>query len=399
MLGGRHMGKRTKNRLLCCLACVLLLAGSVSAQSLTDEDRARFRDIFLMCRHPGGPMPVDDLRAYAQGHGFSDAEMAARLLAFAQEGLEENADAGQRRLARCAIGHLRDCGGKTEAAFLRKLMRETEYGDLRQAAALVGMRLAAEKWEEWFREAKADPRFEAVDRYLLRKAVFGIGRDGDEKTRRRVIEVLAEMRNGLPQAERNHVGVWIAELEGGDAWERWLRKVTAKESFLGRTPAMPALGEVVFRKLGVREGFYGIDHERACELAFRVGRDGDEATRQHVIDVLQGLLADGSYRGDERFLRRKIAELHKDRWEEWMRKTVSDERFGAADRFAAYALAARLVDDTGDEATRKRVVALFEEMLPGESDEGNRIALQGWLDAFRDNRPGTIRPCADTPDP
>ncbi|MBQ7252227.1 MAG: hypothetical protein IJS32_06475 [Kiritimatiellae bacterium] len=297
------MGTGTKRRLLCCLACVLLVAGSVSAQSLTDEDRARFRDIFLMCRHPGGPMPVDDLRAYAQGHGFSDAEMAARLLAFAQEGLAENADAGQRRLARCAIGHLRDCGGETEAAFLRKLMRETEYGDLRQAAALVGMRLEGETWEEWLREAVADKRFGDFDRRMVYKNVFLIGRDGDEKTRQRVIEVLTEMRaTDSCRVNQNRLGEWVAKLKGGDAWEAWLREVLADE------------------------GFYPANRKHAFEMALQAGRNGEKATRQHVIDVL-------------------------------------------------------------------------EKMLSEESDERNRIDLRHCLDILRDNRPGTIRPCADTPDP
>ena len=64
------MERKTKVRLLRCLACFLLVAGSVSAQSLADEDRARFHDIFLMCRDEEDPGPEEDLAALARAQGF-----------------------------------------------------------------------------------------------------------------------------------------------------------------------------------------------------------------------------------------------------------------------------------------------------------------------------------------
>ena len=66
--------------MLACAACGANAAGYGAESDGLDP----IRDIYLKCRHPGGPMSDDDLLGYAKSHGFSDAEMAAQLVALAQ---------------------------------------------------------------------------------------------------------------------------------------------------------------------------------------------------------------------------------------------------------------------------------------------------------------------------
>jgi hypothetical protein len=87
----------------------LLLAAGYGAES---DGLDPIRDIYLTCRHPGGPMSDDDLLGYAKSRGFSDAEMAAQLVALAQMGLNGEASAEQRRFGGCAIYSLALFGGQ-----------------------------------------------------------------------------------------------------------------------------------------------------------------------------------------------------------------------------------------------------------------------------------------------
>ncbi|MBQ7252513.1 MAG: hypothetical protein IJS32_07925 [Kiritimatiellae bacterium] len=165
-------------------------------------------------------------------------------------------------------------------------MREAADGHLRQLAVLAGLRMTPDRWEEWVREAAADKRFNDLERWIIYEDILRIGREGDEKTRQRVIEVLSEMRgkDAYP-ANRDSLGKWIAELKGGDAWEAWV-----KEVFAG-------------------EGFNDAAKRDACELAVQAGRNGDERTRQRVIEVFGELCRDESLDVDRTALRRWIGEL------------------------------------------------------------------------------------------
>jgi hypothetical protein len=233
-------------------------------------------------------MPSDDLLGYAKANGFSDAEMAAQLVALAQAGMGGNADAKDRRLAACAISHLELFGGEAEKEFVREAMRKMGDETIRSAAFRTGVRLAPGEWEEWLREVAADKRSETQERYLAYEEIVRLGQNADETTRQRVIEVLNEMREkDSYSANRNCLGRWVAELKGGDAWEAWLREVLEGK------------------------GFHDADRRDACALAIRVGRNGDAKTRQHVIEVLEKLCNDESLDVDRNALRRWIAELEK----------------------------------------------------------------------------------------
>ena len=280
------MERKTKARILRCLACFLLVAGSVSAQSLTDEDLTHLGEIFLDCRHPEGPTAMDDLHAYAQGCGFSDAEMASRLMQLVRKGLPQSDDPLRRHVTEAALCALVPFAGESGVPFVREVMQDAENGNLRQMALRAGLRMTPEKWEEWVREAVADKRFGDFDRWMVYEDVFRIGRDGDEKTRQRVIEVLSEMRaSDSRRMNQNSLGGWVAELKGGDAWETWLKEVVTGE------------------------GFYGADREKAFNLAMQTGRNGDAKTRQRVIEVFGELCADESLDVDREALRRWIGEL------------------------------------------------------------------------------------------
>ena len=277
-----------KNSILCCFGLLLFAAGMVPARTWADEDLTRLGAIFLACRHREGPTAMDDLRAYAQDHGFSDVDMAAQLMQFVREGLPKCHDSLQRHATGAALWALVPFAGESGIPFVHEVMQDAEDGNLRQIALRAGLRMTPEKWEEWVREAAADKRFGDSDRWSIYEDVFRFGRDGDAKTRQRVITVLTEIRaSDSYRVNQNSLGGWIAELQGGDTWETWLREVVTGE------------------------GFYPANREHAFNLAVQAGRSGDAKTRQRVIDVFTELCDDESLDVDRNALRRWIGELEK----------------------------------------------------------------------------------------
>ena len=273
---------------LCWIGLVLLAAGFFPARSLAGEEMSQLRDIFLTCRRVEGPTDLDELHAYAQVHGFSDAEMAGQLMALAKARVDFNASDGQRHLAKVVLYYLRFFGGDKEYEFLLDIMRTGPDAETRLVAARSCLHMKPETWEPWLREVVADGRFGDLDRFLVYEDVFRLGREADEKTRQRVIEVLSEMRGkDSYRVNQNRLGGWVAELKRGDAWEAWL-----KEVFAG-------------------EGFYPANRGQAFELALKVGRNGDAKTRQRVIEVFTEMCDDESLDVDRAALRRWIAELEK----------------------------------------------------------------------------------------
>ena len=161
-----------------------------------------------------------------------------------------------------------------------------QQGDKFFYAALHALfRMVPEKWEDLVREIAADEKYSDYDRFLAYEETFRVGMGGDLNTRNRVIEVLEEMRAiDTSKSNRNSLGLWLTELKGED-WEEWLRKVTTED------------------------GFTSADRNRAYDLAFRIGRDGDEKTRQHVLAVLKEMWDKEDVRGVKNILGHLIKEL------------------------------------------------------------------------------------------
>ena len=267
---------------------LLLLAVVCPLRAMAGEETEHLYDIFLRCRHPRGPTALDDLRAYAQAHGLSDAEMSGMLVELAKAGLDDKGDVARQRLARCALYELPNFGGIAAVEFLRNVMRTGPDAKARLVAARSCLRMKPESWEAWLREVVSDGRFGDHDRFLAYEEVFQIGRDGDDGTRQRVMEVMNEMRaSDASRVNRNRLGGWVAELEGGVAWEAWLREVVAGE------------------------GFYPANREHAFKLALKAGQNGDVQMRQRVIEVFGELCEDESIEVDRATLRQWIAELEK----------------------------------------------------------------------------------------
>ena len=178
------------------------------------EELERMRNILTKCRNREAPTLLDELRAYAGIHGLSDAEMAERLVELVQAELDTPADSEPVPGGKTAMMALGFFGGEVESSFARKVMREAKDVRLRHVALIAGLRMTPENWEEWLREALADERFGTLDRFVACEEVFRIGREGDEKTRRRVVEVFEEMKTrGVSDANRRHLDEWSAELE------------------------------------------------------------------------------------------------------------------------------------------------------------------------------------------
>lgn len=252
------------------------------------EELSPFEYIFTRCRSRHDTTELDDLRSYARCKGFSDAEMATRLVELAKQGLNSETDAEKQRLASSALIFLKFFGGEAEGVFARQVMRETDVERIRLRAACTAIRLLPEETGELLQELEADKRFGDADRYCVCEEVFHLGQEGDAKIRQNAIEVLNEMRMKDPcRVNQNRLGGWVAELKGGDAWESWLREVVAGE------------------------GFYDANREHAFKLAVQTGRNGDAKTRQHVIEVFGELCNDESLDVDRNALRRWIAELEK----------------------------------------------------------------------------------------
>lgn len=268
---------------LFAMAWVLSLASGYASGS---EGLEPLRHILQTRRCGLGSSTPGELRDYAERNGFSDAEMAAQLMELAKEGWDGKADAEQQRVARRALRELADFGGEEEYAFLRDAMRTAADGETRRESAVSALRMRPETVEEVLREVAADIRLRDFERYHVCKAAFWLGRDGDEKTRKRVVEALQEVRN-IDRKHRIPLGQWILELEGDDNWEPWLREVVASE-----------------------ESIWGHRHA-AYAWAFRVGRDGDGKTRAHVIDVLKELRETESFEPNRNYLRLWLDELEK----------------------------------------------------------------------------------------
>ena len=255
---------------------------------LSPKDRNAFECFFTRCRSRSDTTPLDDLRAYAQASGLSDAEMAARLLELVKEDWNVETNSPERRLAGSALVYLGYFGGEAEGAFVLQVMQETDDEILRRRAACAAIRMMPEKMEWLFGKMETDKRFGNLDRFVVCREAFQFGREVDERARQRVIGIFRELgQRDAFRSYRTHLDTWIAELEGGDKWEQRLRQVSTGEEFRGA------------------------DQEEASTMAFRVGRDGDEKTRRHVIEVLKELRESGDYRGNLNILELRIGELEK----------------------------------------------------------------------------------------
>lgn len=233
----------------------------VAAQGGEDTAWPGLRERLMSCEGPGDYVPLESLSDFAKNQGKSKADLAEKLVEIVTNGLEDSSDGAMTGLTKSALWGLSEVGGEKENSFVREIMRSHE-GYWRAVAIPVGIRMIPEKWEEWVREIASDKRYNDQDRFLAYREAFLIGKAGDEDTRKRVVEVLKESRfSDSRQINRNHLGLWITELEG-TGWEEWMRKVATEDCF------------------------YNADRYWAYELAFRVGMAGDEKTREHVIDVL-----------------------------------------------------------------------------------------------------------------
>ena len=195
---------------------MLLATGEVLARPLTDEFRGRIAEIYMTCRDEIDEGPEAELEELAKAEDLSKEEMAGLLLQLVSEGLAENADPFRQSIANSALWGLVPFAGEKEFLFVREVMRAAKdaKGTIRRTALMVGSRMAPDRWEEWVREVVVDERSDNYDRFLVWQEAFQIGRDGDEKTRRRVVEVFKEMKTrGVSDANQRHLDEWIAELE------------------------------------------------------------------------------------------------------------------------------------------------------------------------------------------
>jgi len=200
--------------LLIFLGCVALL-GVMSAPAAEPNPWEGFEGCLWVCISPDHPGGGTTPRDFARARDKTDAELAEKLVEIIQRGMREDANAEAASHAQGALWHLRGIGGEKEFAVVREVMRTTkDVKGIRRTAILVGIEMMPEKWEEWLREVMADERSDNYDCFLVCQEAFRIGRDGDDKTRRRVVEVLEEMkRRNLSDADRRDFDKWIDELE------------------------------------------------------------------------------------------------------------------------------------------------------------------------------------------
>lgn len=185
-----------------------------TAQGAEPVDTGDLERIFLVCRHVGGTTVADDLHSLAEKRGASDAEMAASLMELAKSGEQDIVDARQRHLVDCAVSALGMFGGENERSYLLELMRTTCDKNLRHTALRACIRLAPDKWEEVVREVAVDARFDSYAKFGAFEEAFLVGKSGDEKTRRRVVEVMSELgRQNSCGVSSNRFATWISELE------------------------------------------------------------------------------------------------------------------------------------------------------------------------------------------
>ena len=279
---------------------LVAIVGVVAAFATGDEDGAsgaapavcwqedgKWADLepfLLFSPEPGDSAQKVDWEMFAQTRGIAKEELAAKIAGIAKNGLVNNSDDFKARLGESALWELARVGGEKEYAFVHDTMQR-QGEKYRHIAMYVLFRMVPAKWEDLVREIVADEKYSDYDRFLAYEEAVRVGRSGDLNTRRRVIEVLEEMRStDTSKSNRNSIGLGLTELKG-EGWEEWLRKVT------------------------MEDGFTSADRTRAYDLAFRIGRDGDEKTRQHVLAVLKEMWDQEAERGVKNILGMLIREL------------------------------------------------------------------------------------------
>ena len=266
-----------------CLALLGLLAVAV-AHGEENDTWPGLNECLLQCVEPDAPEQGMSLGDYAKNLGKTDSELAGDLVSIVARELAKSPDAVNTHLAKSALWGLVEVGGEKESAFVREVM-QTQSDYFRHVAIHVGIRMAPGQWEDWVREIATDKRYSDYDRFLAYAEAFQVGREVDRETRKHVVEVLKGLRhNDSCRSNRNRLGLWIAELDG-DNWEGWMREVVSAEEF--------------------RDS----DRYGAYEWAFRIGRDGDDATRRHVLNVLQEMREKETLPMNRSQLERWIAEL------------------------------------------------------------------------------------------
>ncbi len=153
----------------------------------------RIQSLLLSCRHPGDPTPTDDLRSFAAANKLANNEMSDLLMQLAKPGLDEKADATQHDVTHAALWGLAIFGGEEEYAFVLELLETTNDDSLQKTAVRVGIRMVPENWENLVRKVAATERFDSLTRYDAYEEAYRIGRNGDERTRQRVEQVLSEL--------------------------------------------------------------------------------------------------------------------------------------------------------------------------------------------------------------
>ncbi len=172
------------------------------------------RGILLSCVRPGYPTPNEEMEAFARGRGISNAEMSELLMSLVEEGLHDDADALSRRVADGALWGLSRFGGDHESEFVREIIMTTKDNGIRLTAVLAWMRIVPEKWEDMVREVAADSRFDSLTRFVTYQEAYRIGQNGDERTRRRVEQVLSEVHDNEPSpGNRLDMQKWTSELK------------------------------------------------------------------------------------------------------------------------------------------------------------------------------------------
>jgi hypothetical protein len=248
-------------------------------EKLSDLERS-----LLCCSEIGDPPLEEVLAHHAKEHGLAKEDLAAELAEIARNGIESDSDDFKLRLAENAIWGLAAFGGENEYAFVHDTMQK-QGENFRRVAMNVLFHMAPEKWEDLVREIVSDEMYGDLDRYLACREAFQVGMGGDLDTRNRVIEVFQELSAGdTLKTSRNRFGLWLTELKG-EGWEEWLKKVTTED------------------------GFTYADRLGAYDLAFRTGRDGDETTHQHVLDVLKEMRDKEVVQGVKNILCYLIGEL------------------------------------------------------------------------------------------
>ena len=204
------MSKKTKY-LFAALATLLFLVSFGEAENVGLNP---LQTIFLACRHVGGPTQADDLKAYAEKNGWSNAEMAGQLMAFVKAGLSDDADHFQRRMGGGALYGLAQFGGEEEWAFVWDIMTTSDNQHFREVAIQVSIRMMPEKWEEVVREVATNPRFGSYDRFLACESAFLAGKDRSKDERVRMADVFAELaEQESSNGNRGRLVGWMNELK------------------------------------------------------------------------------------------------------------------------------------------------------------------------------------------